>query len=220
MSAGPDGPGGPGSTTPGSMLEVYMHALASRTHDDFLDQVNLGIGNYSESEYWQQIQAFRDGMFADSSMTRKLLERARYETKIALVEAIFDNPESEVLRGVDAPHKKDGNDKYPKTRREEPPDGDSELVDRHEYFDEYADEMWDSLGYTTQDGERYKREEHQANLINTVTGIGMNWVPPHWRMLKARHEASRSKDAHLIDNLFGRPPEPKQVAPPDSMEEF
>lgn len=194
----------PGQQTPGSMLEVYMQALASRTHDDFLDTINLGVGNYSDEEYWQQMSSFRQGMFADAGMTRKLLERARYETKVEVVRAIFNDPESELLRGITPPHERDS---------DVPDDVDELDMTPRRYFNDYAESLWNDLGYTTSEGERYSREAHQASLVNQVTGIEKNWVPPQWRMLKARHEGSRSKDAHLIDNLFGRPPEPDTMQP-------
>jgi len=43
----------------------------------------------------------------------------------------------------------------------------------------------------------------RIQMIEKYSGIDRNWVPPHWRMLQARHEASRSRGARLMDNLFG-----------------
>lgn len=176
--------------TPGSMLELYMHALANSTQDDFLDSINLGVGNYTKAEYWQQIEAFRNGLYADSAMTRKVIERAKTQTQRRLVEAIYTKAESgrdaQILNNVDYP---------------EPSPGE---VSRQEYFDEHIEDIWQELGVK---GE-YSKTEHQAWLVHVCVGIDLDWTPPHWRMLKARHEASRSKNARLIDNLFGRPPEP------------
>lgn len=200
MSAAGPGPGGP-ERAPGSMLEVYMHAIASRANDDFLDQINLGIGNYTNDEYWQQVKAFRKGLFADSSITRRLVERAVLETKMEMVDAIYDERDSaRILQGVD----------YPEPKRDRP---------RHAYLEDEMDEVWRNLGYRT-DEEQYTTEEHQAWLIHEVTGLDYNWVPPQWRMLKMRHEASRSKDAHLLDDLFGRPPEPTQAPDMKVMDDF
>lgn len=172
--------------TPGSMLEVYMHALASRTADDFLDQVNLGIGNYTEAEYWQQVETFRKGLYADSAMTEKLLKKAKRQALREVVDAVYDDRSRAILNNI----------------RDIPERGDDQS--KQEYYDEHADDIWRNLG----GHEDYSAAEHKAWLLQETTGLSKNWTPPHWRMLKMRHEASRSKNAHLIDNLFGRPPEP------------
>jgi len=183
-----------GQQTPGSMLEVYMHAIAGRTNDDFLDRINMGVGNYSYAEYWQQVRAFRRGLFADAGMTRKLMAKARRQAKKAVVDAIYaENGDRAILARIgDTP--------------------DTDGLSKREYFEEHADDIWQSLG-----DEEYSQAEHQAWLVNQVTGLSMDWTPPHWRMLKMRHEASRSKDARLIDNLFGRPPEGPDM---QALEEF
>lgn len=183
--------------TPGSMLEIYMEALANRTADDFLDQFNFGVGNYDEAEYWQQIQEFRRGLYADSAMTRKVIERAILETKMEIVDAVFEDRGSRLLDQVNAPAPGECCDEACSTKQG--------------YFDEHIEDVWNDLGT-----DEYDPREHKAWLVHVATGLDMDWTPPHWRMLKAKHEASRSKDAHLIDNLFGRPPEPDM----QPMEEF
>lgn len=165
---------------PNSMLEVYMSMLAGNTGDDFLETINLGTGNYTNDEYWQQVQSFRNGLFAESAVSRHVLEKARRETKEALVEAIFETPEAQILDGVSYPA----------------PDDDTS---QREYYNEHADEIWESLGTAEMPPSR-----HKAVLVNEVTGLGMNWSPPHHRMLKMRHEASQSKGARALDNLFDR----------------
>ena len=44
----------------------------------------------------------------------------------------------------------------------------------------------------------------QMDALDEVTGLAADWTPPHWRVLKARHELSKSKGARLLDNFFGR----------------
>jgi len=173
--------------TPGSMLEIYMHALSNSTSDDFLDSINLGVGNYTEGEFWQQIEAFRNGLYADSAMTGKIMDRAVLQTQRRVVDEIFEGGSSRILRNIDYP---------------EPGD-----MSKEEYMEKHMDDLWRNLGIDT-DETQYTTQQHQAWLVHICTGLEMEWTPPHWRMLKARHEASRSKDARLIDNLFGRPPEP------------
>lgn len=191
------GPGGP-ERTPGSMLEIYMHAVGNRTGDEFLDSINMGVGNYDDAEYWQQIEAFRNGMFADAAMTRKVIERAVLETKMRIVDEIFGDEDSMLLDKGEVDHPK--------------PVG----MSKEEYLEQCMDDVWDGLGIPEQD---YSTEQHQAWMVNRATGLPMDWTPPHWRMLKARHEASRSKGARLMDNVFGRPPEPGPAGQP-AVEDF
>jgi hypothetical protein len=174
------------------MLEIYMHAVGNNTGDDFLDTINLGVGNYDEPEYWQQIDTFKTGMYADAAMTRKVVRRAILETKMRIVDAIYGDGDAKLLERGDVAHPR--------------PDG----LGKGEYLEEHMDDVWDGLGIPE---EGYSTEEHQAWMVNRATSLGMDWTPPHWRMLKARHEASRSKDARLIDNVFGRPPENAAPAP-------
>jgi hypothetical protein len=195
--------------TPGSMLEVYMHALSNSTGDALLSRVNLGVGNYTEAQYWQQIEAYRQGLYADSAMTKRILHRAKRETLKRLVDAVFENRDSKLLKGVTY--------EEPLEAGDVDEDGNEREHDetKAEYLDRCAQDIWENLGNDDHD---YSASEHQAYLVNMATDIELDWVPPHWRMLMARHEASRSKQAHLIDNLFGRPPEPKAMAPPEDFQ--
>lgn len=164
---------------PNSMLELYMETLAGRTGDPFLDEINLGTGNYSRAEYWEQVRSFRNGIYAENAAARHVLKKAEREAKQAIVDAIYDAPDSHLLDGIEHP----------------PADG----LDREEYHEEYAEEIWANLGT-----ENLAPSEHRAVLVNETTGIPMDWTPPHHRMLKMRHEASQSKGARAMDNLFER----------------
>ncbi len=166
-----------------SMLEVYLRVLEGETNDPFLDEINLGSGYYDAKEYWLQVESFRQGLFAEAGMVRVVMERARLETKQAIVDAIFNRPNSEDLKGIDYP------------------DPDEVELSQEEYFEEYAQQIWEGLGW---EEEGWSKHQHQAILVARSTGISQDWVPPHWRMLKMRHKASQSKDARAVDNLFGR----------------
>lgn len=165
-----------------SMLEVYLRVLEGKTNDPFLDDINLGTGFYDSKEYWLQVDSFRHGLFAEASMMPIIMDRARFETKHAIVDAIFESPNSARLAGIDYP-----------------PPGESQS--KEAYYAEYADAIWDNLG---DESRGWSKWHHQAILISDVTGISQDWVPPHWRMLKMRHEASQSKEARALDDLFGR----------------
>jgi len=178
------------------MLEIYMHALSNSTADDFLDSINLGVGNYTEGEFWQQVEAFRNGLYADSAMTNKVLDRAKLQTQRRIVDAIYEEGgrDARILKNIE----------YPEPERD---GGGSYELSKQQYLDEHMEDVWEDLGIDTAE-KQYTTQQHQAWLVHVCTGMNLDWTPPHWRMLKARHEASRSKDARLIDNLFGRPPEP------------
>lgn len=173
---------------PSSMLEVYMRAISPQTQDDFLQDNNLRLGNYEDAEYWLQVESYRYGMYAQAGMTRRLMERARYETKCRLVDDIYDCPEDfervDYLKPIDFPDTGD--------------------QDRQAYYNEHASDIWGSLGFVTDSGERVSVFQHQADLVAYYTGVEKAWTPPHWRMIKMRHEASSSKNSQALDNLFER----------------
>jgi len=182
------------------MLEIYMEAVENKSGDSFLEEVNLGVGNYSDGEYWQQVESFRNGLYADTAMTQKIVERARLQTQRRLVDAIYGDGDDRILRHIDYPDPEESGT---------PP--------KKEYLENNMEEIWQGLGYESRDGESYSATEHQAWLVHVCTGLGTDWTPPHWSMMMARHEASRSKGARMLDNLFGRPPEPDNMQP---MEDF
>lgn len=177
------------------MLGVYMHAIQSPLGDDFLDQSSLGLGNYNSKEYWLQIQSFRHGLYADAALTRRVLERAIHEAKRELARDCYNRPDQMMIA-------------FPQP--DKPEDDEFEFGDDYETEEEYieraADQIWDDLGK-----EDMTTVDHQVMMIEKYAGIDKNWVPPHWRMLKMRHEASRSKGARLIDNLFERVREVKDT---------
>lgn len=179
-----------GGQQPTSMLGVYMHAIQSPLGDDFLDQSSLGLGNYNSKEYWLQIQSFRHGLYADAALTRRILERAIYEAKEELARDCYRRPEQIMDVAFPQPNKPDETEEF---------EFGNGYETEEEYIERAKDQIWDNLGQ----GE-LTRVDHQVQMIEKYAGIDKNWVPPHWRMLKMRHEASRSKGARLIDNLFER----------------
>jgi hypothetical protein len=165
---------------PSSELDIYGSAIESTTDgDDFLSRNNLGLGNYSEREYWQQISAFRQGMFADAAFRRMVLSRAETQTKRALAEELWDELSERT----------------------------KERKSKRRFLREKAEEEWQTLS-----------DDQKAAKMKEVTGIGETWDSPFYRMLQARHEASRSKFARLLDNLFGRVSVQKQTIDTESEE--
>lgn len=161
-----------------SSLDLYSKVVDPTTDDDLLDSVNLGTGNYANREMWQQIQSFRDGLFADAAFSRLLLTRGVYETKLELSRHGWQYWDE------------DGNKKELTGKLDEEFDDPEE---RSEYRRDRGKEIWEQLPV---------RERKEALL--KFSGISDDWTPPFWRMLKARHETSRSRGARLLDNVFGR----------------
>jgi len=169
---------------PAQELDVYNDAIQPGMRvDEFLERNNLGLGNYEESEMWQQVERFQDGMFGRAAFTDKILRRAVDETKRALAlkgKMLFDEDEIDAVRF-------EGWDELDADEQ-----ADHELS-RREYLEQKGDEIWKRM-----------TDDQRIESMEVVTGIDRSWTPPHMRILGAQHELSRSRGARLLDNLFGR----------------
>jgi hypothetical protein len=174
----------PASSGPNDRLDIYQEAIESTVDDELLDEVLLGLGNYEESEYWQQVESFRSGLFASEAFTRRIRERAIQDTKQRIakegIEWVEDRGD-----GVAVDRSLHGWRQLPADERER--------FDRRRWLDKRAEYVWEQLP-----------ERVRINEIVDRLGAQPEWTPPHWRMMMMRHEASRSKGARLMDNLFGR----------------
>jgi len=164
--------GGSDGDSPTTELDMMSGVVDPTMDDPFLDEVNLGTGHYSRDDYFEQLNLFRDGMFADATFTTILANRVVHQTKRELGEVGW------IRR----------NDDGVQTQAWAPVDdtGHTSALERGE-------EIWNEL--------------HQAERIqamNEFAGLGPDWTPPHFRMVKARHETSKSLGARLLDNLFER----------------
>jgi hypothetical protein len=157
-------------------LDLYQEAVNPNLSEEFLDANNLGLGNLTEAEVYQQIKSYRAGMFVDAALSDRLEERRLDETKRALAEEgwsyITEKGTQKEFSGWAAK--------------------DDPSKDRRRYLEDRGEEIWEALP-----------EEQQIEAVIEHTGAP-NWMPPHWRMLLMRNEASKSKDARTQDNLFGR----------------
>jgi len=71
----------PDRRQPNDQIDIYNLAIESTIDSELIDDVLLGLGNYSSREYWQQVDAFRKGLFSVEAFSRRLRERAIEETK-------------------------------------------------------------------------------------------------------------------------------------------
>jgi len=168
---------------PADSLDVYAEASSPfATVDEFLEDNNLGLGNYrSDSELYQQVERYHHGMFGRAAFTEKLLRKAVSQTKreIALSgSAFFDE------RNLEAVNVEGWRELGPDQRQ---------TRSRREFVDDVGDRVW-----------RRMTKEQRRDALEAATGIDREWTPPHLRILMAEHELTRSKDARLLDNLFGR----------------
>lgn len=168
---------------PMETLDVYHDATTpTASVDEFLEGNNLGLGNYeSDSELYQQLERFSDGMYAAAAFQETLLKRAVGETKRKLAregKTFWDDREMDAV-SLDGWHDLDDDERAEKSKRE--------------FLERRGEEIWKRMG-----------EEERLDALEITTGITRNWSPPQLRQLVANHELTRSRDARLMDNLFGR----------------
>lgn len=167
------GRGGPTNT-----LELYDGIVNPDTYDDVV--AKLGSGYYERAEQWQQVESFKKGMFGDAAFGRALAERARAETIFELGRQGW--------RWWD-----DNDEQY---RHKEGTDVDPDSLDPRE---SPRERIWSKGNHIW----RLLDEQEQLNAMVEYAGATGDFMPPHWRMMEARHEASKSRDARTQDNAFG-----------------
>jgi hypothetical protein len=160
---------------PHSELDLYSRAIDESTFPG----ANLGFGYYTDAEYYQQAQQYKYGMFADAAFGRALTERAVKDAKHGLAADGWSYTTEE--------------QKYEFEGWRHLSDDDQADEDRRRYFERRGTKIWDQL----------PKHQRQQALVE-YAGVLQDWEPPQWQMLKMRHDASRSRDARLLDNLFGR----------------
>lgn len=171
-----------GNTAPSSQLELYDGIINPDATDSVVEK--LGTGYYTEDEQWQQIGSYRRGMYGDAAFGRGLYTRAVHETIMALGREGWQwyDEDRESFREME------GADLEDVQPRESP---------RNAVFDR-GKRIWDQLG-----AEQPMEGQGRLAALQEHSGLGGEWMPPHWRMMEARHEASKSRDARTQDNAFG-----------------
>jgi len=152
---------------------------------------------------WQQVESYRHGLYAGAAFRRIVEQRAKQETKTQLAIGGW----SCVKPGSNTGRTKEwkGWDEMTQEEREElwgdlrnSPD---EPFDRRRWIERRGEEIYEKLlEMTSPEDRRYPADEAEAEF----SGYSGEWEPPHNRMLMMRHEASRSRGARLLDNVFQR----------------
>lgn len=176
----------PAQDRPGTELDIYDEAMKSQTDDDVVGEGNLGLGYYSEKEYWMQQRAFHDAMFA-GAVGEKIAQLVVHEAKVHLAlhggMAFGDAPTA--VENI-KPYEKASDDE-----KNEQVEG-TDVTSTKLGVLRRAETIWDELD-----------EDERQDVLERLSG-GTDWDSPHKRMLLMRHEASRSKGARLLDNTYGR----------------
>lgn len=186
---------------PEDELDLQKEVLDSSSIDPLLEEENLGTGNYHDSEMWQQVESYRNGLYATAAFQRILSERAKQEskTKLALRGWELSDPETNKVYEWDG-----WDDLTLEKRREiwtEKLGQDVDDFDRRRWIRRYGEYVFSQL-YELREPERVFYPAVEA--MQELSGWEGDWSPAHYRMLMTRHEVSRSRGARLLDNFFGR----------------
>jgi hypothetical protein len=158
-------------------LDAYAQVLSSSPDLDL--ETNFGHGNYDERIFYDQIKNFRNAAKAMELFQRILLERAIYETKVAIAMdgiTFYDEDGDEVVQ-------------------ETPVDPDSEH--RRKEIREQGEQVWQRLGDTNR-----VLSDKQVKAIVRKTGHDLDWQSFFAKVLVFYHESSRSLDAELIRDFL------------------
>jgi hypothetical protein len=174
---------------PHSELDIYDSVISPEVYDDIAQ--NLGLGNYSDAEYWQQMESAKQGMYAEAAFSRPLFEQTVYETIMSLGTRGWQwfDENSEEYRDPDT--WEDWSEQKRDAKRDRHGGRIAAIRDRGEH-------LW-----------RLLPEDEQPAVLEEYGGLTEPFRSPHWRMVEFRHEGSKSVDARLLDNLFSRVKEVK-----------
>lgn len=190
---------------PQDQLDLYQEVVDSTAVDPFLDEQNLGLGNYTSKEMWQQVESYKNGLYAAAGFRRLLTERAKSETETRLA-----------IEGWEVTV--DGT-KYTWPGWEELSDEERREIwwdeDEGDGLAQSGDERFDRRRWINRRGKKlltrlYELRDQETNTypaieaLKTLSGWEEQWEPAHNRMMMMRHESSRSRSAQLLDNVFGR----------------
>lgn len=187
---------------PQDQLDLWQDVVRSDAPDPFLNEQNLGLGNYQNKEMWQQVESYRNGMYAGAAFRRLLKERAEKETKTAL--AIdgwsFTDPQDGTLTEF-AGWDELTDAERERVWRDELQQHESDPPDRRRWIERRGEQVFERLRqHRRPDIGHYPARDALVELSSYDPG----WEPAHNRMLLARHETSRSRGARLLDNVFQR----------------
>lgn len=190
---------------PQDQLDLYQDVVDSTAVDPFLDEQNLGLGNYTSNEMWQQVESYKNGLYAAAGFRRLLTDRAKSETETQLAidgwEVAINGQKYRWPGWDDLSDDERREIWYGEGDKDALAHSDDERFDRRRWIDRRGDRVLTEL-YELRDEETATYPAIEA--LKTLSGWEEQWEPAHNRMMMMRHEASRSRSAQLLDNVFGR----------------
>lgn len=184
-----------------SQIDLYDDAVKSTVDDETLEGNNLGLGNYDANDRYQQMEGYKRGLFADRALGSNIRDRAVHETKRQFA---LEGHSHWIEAKADVYIVGGWNELTESERQDEWDDltGDEDIeLTRANWIERQGERVWGELD-----------DEQRAESLRDFAGFESDWKPPQWRMMLTRHETSRSKGAHLLDNLFQRVSEVKGQA--------
>lgn len=185
---------------PNDELDLLDEVANESVNDKFLSEQNLGVGNYTSREMYQQVQSFQHGLFSESAFGNLLYARAIEQTKTELAKDgwRFIHPKDQKVHTMDG-----WNDMTDEKRKEiwEDLQRDDEQMTKRRWLTRYGELQFQEL-IEARSAEIRRFPAREA--MDELAGWDGEWQSPHFRMIMARHETSRSRDARLLDNVFGR----------------
>lgn len=162
--------------------DVYQSASRPSRGEPVLEETNFGMGNYDDEAFWQQVRGFRKGKVADLSFGGVVRAWAELETQVLLARegfSFYDTEERDAKTWVAW--------------------GDLSQRKQAEYGSEleYGRHIWREMEETNE-----ALSEKQRVALEKKAQYTGDWRPLFYRMAQFRHEASRSREGRLLDNLL------------------
>lgn len=183
---------------------MYGIILRSSQTNPLTESTNLGLGNYDDDFFWQQIRSMRKGLYAWIAFGSFLSKRAIHETKMKLGRDgvnYYEEDTNDVIYAKPLDEADGGT--YPRSKYVEGGDdcdhdecnGEDEClhVPSWEIARQRGEDIWQSLGDI-----RVPMTKEQWAAVAKKSGIDEEYRPIFWELVSGRHEASRSRDAELL----------------------
>lgn len=182
-----------------SALEIYDKVVRPTEGDKFLEETNLGLGNYSKKLYWQQIGEFKDHLYGEAAFGGgKNVERALADVRFELAREAWDE--------LDEDEREEALEKCNGSRRRWFRERGDELLEAELPSEKEIKELMLAYDQNPRDLElrAYYRELALELVLDEHTRVSGELTSAFGRMIRARHEGSRSIGAHLIDSVTNR----------------
>jgi len=211
MSHPIDTPAGEDGPPANEQIDLYDRATKPNTDDEILEGTNLGLGNYDSDWVWMQVESYRKWIYAHAALAKPMqLRVVDYALTQAAIEA-WDEQDHSSRESEWASIREHIAEQLPET---------TPAMDRRRWIQAKKEDLWNVDVDVSNADPEVKAEVRRDQRMEIVEEYGrgdLEWTPPFGRMIKTRHEASRSLGARVLDNLFGRVKKQEQeIREPDA----